>query len=213
MTHAALPCPVQVRTTVLLPMDGDSTAELLSFNGLAPGDEHFALKFPSRHADSVPLVRLHSECITGDLFRSQRCDCGAQLRESIERISQDGGVILYLRQEGRGIGLYAKIDAYRLQEQGLDTFEANEHLGLPRDAREYDTAAAMLRALGINRLRLLTNNPRKADGLRQHGLCVEQVLPTGSYLTPHNARYLEAKERVTHHTLTIPRSASSHSTA
>ena len=191
---------VTVRHELPLPPDGGQVPTLVSFNGFEPPAEHFVLRFGGV-LDEVPLVRLHSECITGDLFRSQRCDCGAQLREAMDLFSGCGGLLLYLRQEGRGIGLYAKIEAYRLQDQGLDTFAANEHLSLPRDGRDYRCAAAMLLALGVRKLRLVTNNPAKARGLEACGLEVAEVLPTRVHATAHNRRYLEAKRLLAGHTL------------
>ncbi len=152
---------------------------------------------------TTPLVRLHSECLTGDVFGSARCDCGPQLREAVERIAERGGVLLYLRQEGRGIGLYNKLDAYALQDQGLDTYAANTALGLPEDARDYTAAAQMLTALGITSLDLLSNNPDKADQLRGLGIDVHDRVPTGVFTTPHNVRYLRAKVLQTQHTLPL----------
>ena len=152
---------------------------------------------------SVPLVRLHSECLTGDVFGSARCDCGPQLREAVERIAERGGVLLYLRQEGRGIGLYNKLDAYALQDQGLDTYAANTALGLPEDDRDYTAAAQMLRALGIGSLDLLSNNPDKAGQLRDLGIDVHDRVPTGVFTTAHNVRYLRAKVLQTQHTLPL----------
>ena len=141
-----------VRTRVAVPLrfgDGYSVdAELVTFHGLTDGQEHLAVVLGEPGA--TPLVRLHSECLTGDVFGSARCDCGPQLREAVERIADRGGVLLYLRQEGRGIGLYNKLDAYALQDQGLDTYAANAALGLPEDARDYTAAAQMLQALGID---------------------------------------------------------------
>ena len=129
---------------------------------------------PRRGATSAPLVRLHSECLTGDVFGSQRCDCGPQLREAVERIADAGGFLLYLRQEGRGIGLYAKLDAYALQDAGLDTYEANLALGFAADERDYTVAAQMLRALGVSRVALLSNNPDKAAQLTGLGITVTE---------------------------------------
>jgi len=142
---------------------------------------------------AAPLVRLHSECLTGDVFRSQRCDCGPQLREAVERISEAGGYLLYLRQEGRGIGLYNKLDAYALQDAGLDTYEANLALGFAKDERDYTVAAQMLLALGVDQLDLLTNNPDKATQLQAAGIQVNSRVPTGLHLSPVNGRYLAAK--------------------
>ncbi|MEU1403968.1 GTP cyclohydrolase II [Streptomyces sp. NPDC005728] len=176
-------------------------AELVTFHGLADGQEHVAVVLGE--PGPVPLVRLHSECLTGDVFGSARCDCGPQLREAVERIAERGGVLLYLRQEGRGIGLYNKLDAYALQDQGLDTYEANAALGLPEDARDYTAAAQMLRALGIGELDLLSNNPDKAEQLRSLGVVVRDRVPTGVFTTDHNVRYLRAKVLQTQHTLPL----------
>ncbi|MFD0786905.1 GTP cyclohydrolase II RibA, partial [Micromonospora azadirachtae] len=141
----------------------------------------------------APLVRPHSECLTGDVFGSQRCDCGPQLRESVERIAEAGGFLLYLRQEGRGIGLYAKLDAYALQDAGLDTYEANVALGHGEDERDYSVAAQMLATLGVPAIVLLSSNPEKALQLDQLGVTVTERVPTGLYLSPANADYLAAK--------------------
>ncbi|MEU6352213.1 GTP cyclohydrolase II [Streptomyces sp. NPDC047072] len=176
-------------------------AELVTFHGLADGQEHLAVVLGD--PGPVPLVRLHSECLTGDVFGSARCDCGPQLREAVERIAERGGVLLYLRQEGRGIGLYNKLDAYALQDQGLDTYAANTALGLPEDARDYTAAAQMLTALGIGRLDLLSNNPDKAGQLRNLGIDVRDRVPTGVHATPDNLRYLRAKVLQTQHTLPL----------
>ncbi|KUN74973.1 GTP cyclohydrolase II [Streptomyces griseoruber] len=196
-----------VRTRVRIPLsfsDGyQVTAEVITFNGLADGAEHVALVLGDPATAAAPLVRLHSECLTGDAFGSARCDCGPQLREATERIAATGGVLLYLRQEGRGIGLYNKLDAYALQDTGLDTYQANTALGLPEDARDYTAAAQMLTALGITDLDLLTNNPDKARQLRDLGLAVTRTVPTGVHSTPSNLRYLHAKVQHTHHTIAL----------
>ncbi|MFF2997587.1 GTP cyclohydrolase II [Streptomyces sp. NPDC057950] len=195
-----------VRTRVAVPLrfgDGYSVdAELVTFHGLADGREHLAVVLGEVGAN--PLVRLHSECLTGDVFGSARCDCGPQLREAVERIAERGGVLLYLRQEGRGIGLYNKLDAYALQDQGLDTYAANAALGLPEDDRDYTAAAQMLRALGVGSLDLLSNNPDKAEQLRDLGIEVSHRVPTGVFTTAHNVRYLRAKVLQTQHTLPLP---------
>jgi len=144
--------------------------------------------------DSI-LVRLHSECLTGDVFGSRRCDCGEQLEESMRLLREQGrGVLLYLRQEGRGVGLANKISAYALQEKGLDTVQANLALGLPEDARDYRGAAEMLLDLGVRRAAVLTNNPAKIEGLRRHGIEVVERLPVQVEPNPFNVRYLRTKE-------------------
>jgi GTP cyclohydrolase II len=195
------------RARVRVPLhfqDGYSVdAELVTFHGLTDGQEHVAVVLGEPAPGTTPLVRLHSECLTGDVFGSARCDCGPQLREAVERIANRGGVLLYLRQEGRGIGLYNKHDAYALQDQGLDTYEANAALGLPEDDRDYTAAAQMLRALGIDTLDLLSNNPDKADQLRDLGITVHDRVPTGVFTTAHNVRYLRAKVLQTQHTLPL----------
>ncbi|MFD8720375.1 GTP cyclohydrolase II [Streptomyces sp. Ag109_O5-1] len=195
------------RARVRVPLrfnDGYSVnAELVTFHGLTDGQEHVAVVLGDPAPGTLPLVRLHSECLTGDVFGSARCDCGPQLREAVERIADRGGVLLYLRQEGRGIGLYNKLDAYALQDQGLDTYEANAALGLPEDARDYTAAAQMLRALGIDELDLLSNNPDKAEQLRGLDVTVRDRVPTGVFSTAHNVRYLRAKVLHTQHTLPL----------
>src|SRR5918998_6622153 len=164
-----------IRTQVLVPLrfpDGYATTVLVtSFRGLVDCREHLA--FQCGRPGAEPLVRPHSECLTGDVFGSQRCDCGAQLREAVERIADAGGYLLYLRQEGRGIGLYNKLDAYALQDAGLDTYEANVALGFGEDERDYGVAAEMLFALGVRRIDLLTNNPDKVAQLREAGVRVD----------------------------------------
>ncbi len=200
--------PASVRTRVRIPLRfGDGyqvTAEAVTFHGLADGAEHVAWVLGDPAAAPVPLARLHSECLTGDVFGSARCDCGPQLREAVERIAETGGVLLYLRQEGRGIGLYNKLDAYALQDDGLDTYQANLALGLPEDARDYTAAAQMLDALGLGRIDLLTNNPDKARQLGDLGINVRRTLPTGVFTTGSNVRYLRAKVEHTGHTIALP---------
>jgi len=207
-----------IRTQVSVPLrfaDGYSAAaRVFSFDGLVDGQEHLAFGLGDRAAvvsargrEPAPLVRPHSECLTGDVFGSQRCDCGAQLREAVERIADSGGFLLYLRQEGRGIGLYAKRDAYALQDKGRDTYEANLALGHGEDERSYLVAAQMLQALGVSRIALLTNNPDKARQLRRFGVTVAALVPTGVHLSAANARYLGTKARRGAHTLDLPLSA------
>jgi len=170
-----------------------TTAGVVTFNGLVDGREHIALRLGDPARGAAPLVRPHSECMTGDVFGSQRCDCGPQLREAVERIALAGGFLLYLRQEGRGIGLYTKLDAYALQDTGLDTYEANLALGHGEDERDYTVAAQMLHALGAGRVALLSNNPDKVEQLCRLGIIVTERIATGVYLSPANAGYLAAK--------------------
>lgn len=177
-----------------------ATFELHGFEEVASGREHVALTLGAV-ADGAPvLTRVHSECLTGDALFSQRCDCGPQLEAALAAIATEGrGVLLYLRQEGRGIGLLNKIRAYALQDQGADTVEANEHLGFPPDSRDYSVAAAMLRSLGIATLKLMTNNPRKVHALERHHIAVAERVPHIIEPNPHNAGYLRTKaERLGH---------------
>jgi len=155
---------------------------------------HLALVKGVISSDEPVLVRVHSECLTGDVFGSRRCDCGDQLHAALLHIDDAGsGVLVYMRQEGRGIGLAAKIRAYELQEQGLDTVEANEKLGYPMDLREYGIGAQILFDLGVRHIRLLTNNPKKVVGLEGYGLNIVEQLPIKAVANPHNARYLQTK--------------------
>ncbi len=176
--------------------------ELYLYRSTLDGQEHLAL-VKGDVADGQPvLVRVHSECLTGDVFGSQRCDCGWQLDSALGRIAAEGrGVLLYMRQEGRGIGLAAKIHAYKLQEQGLDTIDANLKLGFPMDLRDYGMGAQMLHDLGIRRLRLMTNNPRKIVGLEGHSLEVTEQLPIQPVPNAHNRAYLETKRTRMGHSL------------
>ena len=198
--------PATIRTRVTVPLrfpDRYATsAEVTTFSGLADGREHLAFKLGT--PGPVPLVRAHSECLTGDVFGSERCDCGPQLREAVETIAEAGGYLLYLRQEGRGIGLYAKLDSYALQDLGLDTYEANRALGHADDERDYTAAAQMLVTLGATEIDLLTNNPDKPAQLRSHGLDVREVIPTAVHLSAANVSYLQAKVEHTAHTLDLP---------
>jgi GTP cyclohydrolase II len=188
-----------IRRRIRIPLrlaDGYSTtATVVSFTGLTDAHQHVALELGRPAAAGLPLVRLHSECLTGDVFGSQRCDCGPQLREAVERITKHGGYVLYLRQEGRGIGLYGKLDAYALQDCGLDTYDANLALGHRADERDYTSAAQMLHALGANRIRLLSNNPDKGAQLARLGITIARQVPTALHLTGTNAAYLATKAR------------------
>ena len=158
-------------------------------------DEHHLALVKGPIDDGEPvLVRVHSECLTGDVFGSRRCDCGGQLHTALQRIEQEGrGVLLYMRQEGRGIGLPAKIHAYKLQEEGYDTVEANLKLGYPMDLRDYGLGAQILYDLGVRKLRLMTNNPRKVVGLQGHNLEIIEQVPIKLEPNEHNAKYLETK--------------------
>ncbi len=205
-----------VRRQVTIPLhtlDGYSTkAKVFTFDGLVDGKEHVALGLGdwqrSRRRAAAGgagvLIRPHSECLTGDVFGSQRCDCGPQFREAVERLADAGGLLLYLRQEGRGIGLYDKLDAYALQDRGLDTYQANLALGRGEDERDYTVAAQMLSALGVTRVALLSNNPDKAEQLGELGVEVTDRVPTGLHLSKANTRYLAAKARHGEHTLELP---------
>ncbi|WP_390904523.1 GTP cyclohydrolase II [Vibrio pomeroyi] len=179
-------------------------AELLSFHGLKTDKEHVAVIFKSADkTQDIPLVRMHSECLTGDVFHSSRCDCGEQLDETIRIMGETGGVILYLRQEGRGIGLYNKIDAYRLQSEGMNTYEANNHLGFGDDLRDFTEAAEMLRALGTTKIRLVTNNPKKINELKEFGIEIAEVVNTSAHIKSGNESYLKAKVSHGKHNLDI----------
>jgi GTP cyclohydrolase II len=197
--------PAKVRTELTVPMRFDdgwsTTARVLTFDGLVDAGEHLAFRLGPSVVPVPPLVRIHSECLTGDVFGSQRCDCGPQLRESVERLAAVGGFLLYLRQEGRGIGLYAKLDAYALQDAGLDTYEANVALGYAEDERDYTVAAQMMRALGLAEVALLSNNPDKAEQLSRLGITVVERVQTAVHLSAANARYLAAKAHHGAHTL------------
>lgn len=186
--------------TIRMPTDyGEFDCHLYTVS--TDGGHHLALVHGPIDGDEPVLVRVHSECLTGDVFHSRRCDCGGQLATAMERIARDGGVLLYLRQEGRGIGLPAKIHAYKLQEQGLDTIEANEKLGFPSDLRDYGMGAQILHDLGVRRIRLLTNNPKKVVGLEGYGLEIVEQLPLSLPPNADNEKYLETKRVRMGHTL------------
>ncbi|MBW8745101.1 MAG: GTP cyclohydrolase II [Sphingomonas sp.] len=184
-----------------LPVAGAEKSEIVAFRSPADAAEHVALVIgaPDRNP---PLVRLHSECLTGDVLGSLKCDCGPQLHAAIHAIEASGwGILLYLRQEGRGIGLINKLRAYALQDQGYDTVESNLRLGFAVDARDFGIAAAMLRLLNQDRIRLLTNNPAKVAGLEAAGITVVERVPHKLPPNPHNAHYLEVKRDRTGHLL------------
>ena len=159
------------------------------------GKEH-SLLYTGLNSTTIPLIRIHSECLTGDAFGSLKCDCGPQLKRAMETIQSEGsGAIVYLRQEGRGIGLHAKIKAYALQDQGMDTLDANLALGHPADGRDYSIAARILLENGIDKVRLMTNNPHKIEGLEKHGVKVVERIPHITGVGAENKHYLETKGR------------------
>lgn len=196
----------EVRTKISLKMGENSEipAEIASFKGLTSDKEHIAIIFAQADKQQKsPLVRIHSECLTGDVFHSSRCDCGEQLDEAINQMAKEGGIILYLRQEGRGIGLYNKIDAYELQSSGMDTYQANNHLGFGDDLRDFTEAGQMLEALKVSKLKLLSNNPLKAKALMEYGITVEKEVVTGTYIKKDNESYLRAKVKSGGHKLKL----------
>lgn len=185
---------VALVTHAPVPLEGAEQAEVFAFRPRDGGREQLAIVIGAPAPDRPILVRIHSECFTGDLLGSLRCDCGDQLRGAIREIAAHGaGVLLYLAQEGRGIGLVNKLRAYRLQDEGFDTIDANERLGFEADARAYRPAATMLRALGVTRVRLLTNNPAKVEGLSACGIEVAERVPHAFPANGHNNRYLSTK--------------------
>lgn len=189
--------------TTRIPLQDHGDFNMTVFVNDIDSAEHFALVKQPIYANQVPLVRIHSECITGDVFGSCKCDCGKQLQKSLSLISAEGGVLIYLRQEGRGIGLANKLKAYALQEQGLDTVEANLQLGLPADDRDYAMAYQILKHLGINVLRLLTNNPSKIAALEAYGVEVCERIPLEVKPTSESRSYLQTKKDKLGHLLNI----------
>jgi 3,4-dihydroxy 2-butanone 4-phosphate synthase/GTP cyclohydrolase II len=177
--------------------------KVIAYESLVTDEHHLAVVKGDLRVGPPPLVRMHSECLTGDVFGSQRCDCGTQLRLALQRIAEDGrGAVVYLRHhEGRGIGLVPKLQAYNLQDAGLDTVEANVHLGFPPDARDYGLGAQILVDLGLSRIRLLTNNPQKRAGLHGFGLEVVDRVPLLAPLTERNTDYLRTKQAKMGHLL------------
>ncbi|MFJ5696136.1 GTP cyclohydrolase II [Arthrobacter sp. NPDC093125] len=203
-SNGRVPHPVSGGPVVQLPgAFGNFVTQ--AWTDLVTGAEHLAVSSPNPPADGkAPLVRLHSECLTGDVFGSYRCDCGEQLAYALEMIEANGGTLLYLRgQEGRGIGLANKIKAYALQEAGFDTVEANEQLGLPVDARCYKAAAQILAEMGLHEIRLLSNNPDKQNRLASAGVRVVEMVPTEVPSREQNIRYLQTKKDRMDHLLTL----------
>ena len=190
---------VRLVTRARLPVEGLDETQIVVFRDSGTGEEHVAL-LVGAFGGKPPLARLHSECLTGDVFGSLKCDCGPQLKEALRLIgAAGGGVLLYLRQEGRGIGLANKLRAYALQDRGLDTIEANLRLGFADDERGYGVAAAMLRALGVDEVRLLTNNPAKVAGLEAAGIKVAERVAHHMPTNPHNADYVATKKAKSGH--------------
>jgi len=192
------PSRLAIATRARLPVAACEEAEIVAFRSVDDTREHVALVIGQQSADRAPLVRLHSECLTGDILGSLRCDCGPQLNGALRLMAQEAarggwGVLLYLRQEGRGIGLINKLRAYRLQDQGFDTIEANLRLGLPGEARDFPVAARMLDLLGVRTIRLLTNNPAKLAALAGAGVDIAERVPHALPANPHNAGYLATK--------------------
>ncbi|OZA94391.1 MAG: GTP cyclohydrolase II [Erythrobacter sp. 34-65-8] len=200
--HAAL----RIVTRAHLPVRASETAEIVAFRSADDLREHVALVIGQQQGDVPPLVRLHSECLTGDILGSLKCDCGPQLDAALHAMAHEAagggwGVLLYLRQEGRGIGLINKLRAYRLQDQGFDTVDANQRLGLPDEARDFPVAARMLELLGVRSIRLMTNNPKKVGAIENAGVSVAERVPHQLPDNPHNARYLATKRDRSGHLL------------
>jgi 3,4-dihydroxy 2-butanone 4-phosphate synthase/GTP cyclohydrolase II len=194
---------VHVTATTPIPLHNKGVFNMTVFENDLDSSEHFVLIKPPLFANQVPLVRIHSECITGDIFGSCKCDCGKQLEQSLDLIAAEGGVLIYLRQEGRGIGLANKLKAYALQIEGLDTVEANLRLGLPADGRDYAIAFQLLKYLEIEAIRLMTNNPLKIAAVEQHGITVIERIPLEIEPTCDNRSYLKTKKEKLGHLLSI----------
>jgi 3,4-dihydroxy 2-butanone 4-phosphate synthase/GTP cyclohydrolase II len=174
----------------------------VAFKEKLSGAEHLALVKGEWNKEEAVLTRVHSSCFTGDILGSFRCDCGEQLHKAMQMVEAEGkGIILYMQQEGRGIGLINKLRAYKLQEQGMDTVEANLHLGFKMDERDYGIGAQILRHLGVNKLKLMSNNPRKRAGLKGYGIEITEVVPIEVPANPHNERYLQVKRDKMGHTI------------
>ena len=200
------PARLTIASRARLPVAAAETAQIIAFRSPDDLREHAALVIGQQQSDRTPLVRLHSECLTGDVFSSLKCDCGPQLDTALTAMAAEAahggwGVLLYLRQEGRGIGLINKLRAYQLQDQGFDTVDANQRLGLPSEARDFEVAARMLTLLGAGPIRLLTNNPAKVAALEAAGITVAQRVPHQLKANPHNARYLDTKRDRSGHLL------------
>jgi len=200
------PARLAVATRTRLPVEVSEQGEIVVFRSMDDTREHVALVVGRQTSERTPLVRLHSECLTGDILGSLRCDCGPQLDHALMAMAREAGeggwgVLLYLRQEGRGIGLVNKLRAYRLQDEGFDTLEANRRLGLPAEARDFPVAARMLALLGVPAVRLMTNNPAKVAALEAAGVTVAERVPHHLPANPHNAEYLATKRDKAGHLL------------
>ncbi|QRN03627.1 bifunctional 3,4-dihydroxy-2-butanone-4-phosphate synthase/GTP cyclohydrolase II [Legionella sp. MW5194] len=194
---------VDAAAETTIPLQDHGPFSMTVFSNELDDAEHFALVKKPVVANQVPLVRIHSECITGDVFGSCKCDCGAQLQRSLSLIAKEGGVLIYLRQEGRGIGLANKLKAYALQDQGLDTVDANLKLGFPADNRDYAIGFQILKYLGIDVLRLITNNPQKLAGIRKFGLTISERVPLAIEPSNENRNYLKTKQTRLGHLMTV----------
>ena len=206
LAHWTNPANLTIQSRARLPVEALEQAEIVAFRARDDLREHVALVLGRQSSERTPLVRLHSECLTGDVLGSLKCDCGPQLDAALAAMAEEAraggwGVLLYLRQEGRGIGLINKLRAYQLQDQGFDTVEANERLGLPNEARDFAVAARMLALLGVGPIRLLTNNPAKVAALEAAGVTVHERVPHALPANPHNHRYLATKRDRSGHLL------------
>ncbi|MGB3739661.1 MAG: GTP cyclohydrolase II [Pontixanthobacter sp.] len=206
LAHWRAPTRLAIATRARLPIANDTDAQIVAFRSPDDLREHVALIIGRQTGDRVPLVRLHSECLTGDVLGSLKCDCGPQLDAALGAMTTEAetgswGILLYLRQEGRGIGLINKLRAYRLQDQGHDTVDANQRLGLPDEARDFPVAARMLELLGASNVRLMTNNPRKVAVLTGAGITITERVAHQLPANPHNRQYLETKRDRSGHLL------------
>ena len=197
---------LRIATRARLPVAAAENAEIVAFRSADDLREHVALVIGRQTGDVAPLVRLHSECLTGDILGSLKCDCGPQLAAALQAMAQEAdkggwGILLYMRQEGRGIGIINKLRAYRLQDQGFDTVDANTRLGLPDEARDFPTAARMLELLNVGEIRLMTNNPAKVAALAAVGVPIAERVPHALPDNPHNAHYLATKRDRSGHLL------------
>tara|TARA_A100001391_G_scaffold188957_2_gene159942 strand:- start:15439 stop:16551 length:1113 start_codon:yes stop_codon:yes gene_type:complete len=200
------PAALTIATRARLPIHASEHARIIAFRSADDLREHVALVLGEQDAGKVPLVRLHSECLTGDVFSSLKCDCGPQLDAALVAMAEEAarggwGAVLYLRQEGRGIGIINKLRAYHLQDDGHDTLEANRRLGLPEEARDFPVAARMLELMGVSAVRLMTNNPEKVAALEAAGVAVTERVPHQLPANPHNAHYLDTKRDKAGHLL------------